>query len=80
MVVHKVVSGLTIYVVLQILMAWEAHVCDCSAQISSYEDIYEEADVNKRRKNYARPLIDLHMKIYRYEERAPESPEEHYKR
>ncbi|URE42116.1 hypothetical protein MUK42_26145 [Musa troglodytarum] len=29
--------------------------------------IYEEADAIKRRKRYARPLIDLHMKIYRYE-------------
>ncbi|KAG6529723.1 probable hexosyltransferase MUCI70 [Zingiber officinale] len=32
-----------------------------------HKSIYEEADAIKRRKRYARPLIDLHMKIYRYE-------------
>ncbi|RZR96219.1 hypothetical protein BHM03_00025201 [Ensete ventricosum] len=32
-----------------------------------HRSIYEEADAIKRRKRYARPLIDLHMKIYRYE-------------
>nr|XP_011458690.1 PREDICTED: uncharacterized protein LOC101293359 isoform X2 [Fragaria vesca subsp. vesca] len=37
--------------------------------------IYEEADANKRRKRYARPLIDLHMKIYRYEGMEPWSPQ-----
>ncbi|KAI5647785.1 hypothetical protein M9H77_33790 [Catharanthus roseus] len=37
------------------------------AQHKHHCSIYEEADSNKRRKRYARPLIDLHMKIYRYE-------------
>ncbi|CAA0819961.1 Protein of unknown function (DUF616 [Striga hermonthica] len=37
------------------------------AQHKHHKSIYEEADSNKRRKRYARPLIDLHMKIYRYE-------------
>ncbi|KAK1273142.1 hypothetical protein QJS04_geneDACA009666 [Acorus gramineus] len=32
-----------------------------------HKSIYEEADAIKRRKRYARPLIDLHIKIYRYE-------------
>ncbi|CAN6688166.1 unnamed protein product [Malus baccata var. baccata] len=37
------------------------------SQHKHHRSIYEEADANKRRKRYARPLIDLHMKIYRYE-------------
>lgn len=37
------------------------------AQHKHHRSIYEEADSNKRRKRYARPLIDLHMKIYRSE-------------
>ncbi|KAB2602371.1 hypothetical protein D8674_003376 [Pyrus ussuriensis x Pyrus communis] len=37
------------------------------SQHKHHHSIYEEADANKRRKRYARPLIDLHMKIYRYE-------------
>ncbi|XP_044508895.1 probable hexosyltransferase MUCI70 isoform X2 [Mangifera indica] len=37
------------------------------AQHKHHRSIYEEADANKRRKRYARPLINLHMKIYRYE-------------
>ncbi|XP_042507742.1 probable hexosyltransferase MUCI70 [Macadamia integrifolia] len=36
-----------------------------------HQSIYEEADAIKRRKRYARPLIDLHMKIYRYEGMEP---------
>lgn len=44
------------------------------AQHKHHRDIYEEADANKRRKRYARPLIDLHMKIYRYEGLEPWSP------
>lgn len=39
-----------------------------------HRSIFEEADSNKRRKRYARPLIDLHMKIYRYEGLEPWSP------
>ncbi|KAH7692345.1 hypothetical protein IHE45_01G060800 [Dioscorea alata] len=39
-----------------------------------HRSIYEEADAIKRRKRYARPLIDLHMKIYRYEGMEPWSP------
>ncbi|THG00605.1 hypothetical protein TEA_008273 [Camellia sinensis var. sinensis] len=44
------------------------------AQHKHHRSIYEEADSNKRRKRYARPLIDLHMKIYRYEGMEPWSP------
>ncbi|KAI8553978.1 hypothetical protein RHMOL_Rhmol05G0060800 [Rhododendron molle] len=44
------------------------------AQHKHHRSIYEEADANKRRKRYARPLIDLHMKIYRYEGMEPWSP------
>ncbi|KAL5561243.1 hypothetical protein UlMin_030990 [Ulmus minor] len=44
------------------------------AQHKHHHSIYEEADSNKRRKRYARPLIDLHMKIYRYEGMESWSP------
>lgn len=44
------------------------------AQHKHHKNIYEEADSNKRRKRYARPLIDLQMKIYRYEGLEPWSP------
>ncbi|CAI9786420.1 unnamed protein product [Fraxinus pennsylvanica] len=44
------------------------------AQHKHHRNIYEEADANKRRKRYARPLIDLHMKIYRYEGMEPWNP------
>lgn len=45
------------------------------AQHKHHQSIYEEADANKRRKRYARPLIDLHMKIYRYEGMEPWNPD-----
>ncbi|GAV77245.1 DUF616 domain-containing protein [Cephalotus follicularis] len=41
------------------------------AQHKHHRCIYEEADANKRRKRYARPLIDLQMKIYYYEGMEP---------
>ncbi|KAL1812261.1 hypothetical protein ACET3Z_022326 [Daucus carota] len=44
------------------------------AQHKHHRDVYEEADANKRRKRYARPLIDLQMKIYRYEGMEPWNP------
>ncbi|KAG5247964.1 hypothetical protein OIU77_020837 [Salix suchowensis] len=44
------------------------------AQHKHHRSIYEEADANKRRKRYARPLIDLHMKIYYYEGMESWSP------
>ncbi|KAI8554928.1 hypothetical protein RHMOL_Rhmol05G0134300 [Rhododendron molle] len=44
------------------------------AQHKHHRSIYEEADANKRRKRYARPLIDLHMKIYHHEGMEPWSP------
>lgn len=44
------------------------------AQHKHHHSIYEEADAIKRRKRYARPLIDLHMKIYSYEGMKPWSP------
>ncbi|KAI6677549.1 hypothetical protein NL676_038345 [Syzygium grande] len=45
------------------------------AQHKHHHSIYEEADANKRRKRYARPLIDLHMKIYKYEGMQSWTPE-----
>ncbi|KAA8538889.1 hypothetical protein F0562_025581 [Nyssa sinensis] len=44
------------------------------AQHKHHKSIYEEADANKRRKQYARPLIDLHMQIYHYEGMEPWNP------
>lgn len=44
------------------------------AQHKHHHSIYEEADANKRRKRYARPLLDLHMKIYYYEGMKAWSP------
>lgn len=44
------------------------------AQHKHHHSIYEEADAIKRRKRYARPLVDLHMKVYRYEGMEPWSP------
>jgi hypothetical protein len=44
------------------------------AQHKHHRSIYEEADANKRRKRYARPLIDLHMKIYYHEGMESWSP------
>ncbi|XWS67708.1 hypothetical protein CRYUN_Cryun04dG0029000 [Craigia yunnanensis] len=41
------------------------------AQHKHHRSIYEEADANKRRKRYARPLIDLHMKIFYYDGMEP---------
>ncbi|KAL1190197.1 putative hexosyltransferase MUCI70 [Cardamine amara subsp. amara] len=41
------------------------------AQHKHHRSIYEEADACKRRKRYARPLVDLQMKIYRYEGLEP---------
>ncbi|KAK8987332.1 hypothetical protein V6N11_027085 [Hibiscus sabdariffa] len=41
------------------------------AQHKHHRSIYEEADANKRRKRYARPLIDLQMMIYYYEGMEP---------
>ncbi|KAM7278362.1 hypothetical protein ACFE04_005496 [Oxalis oulophora] len=41
------------------------------AQHKHSRSIYEEADANKRRKRYARPLIDLHMKVYYSEGMQP---------
>ncbi|MCL7026018.1 hypothetical protein MKW94_030185 [Papaver nudicaule] len=41
------------------------------ARHKHHQSIYEEADAIKRRKRYARPLIDLHAKIYFYEGMEP---------
>lgn len=46
---------------------WRGNHTFAIAQHKYHRSIYEEADAIKRRKRYARPLIDLHMKIYRYE-------------
>ncbi|KZV53335.1 hypothetical protein F511_06477 [Dorcoceras hygrometricum] len=53
---------------------WRGKQTFAIAQHKHHRSIYEEADSNKRRKRYARPLIDLHMKIYRYEGLEPWSP------
>ncbi|WCJ39921.1 hypothetical protein M5689_020869 [Euphorbia peplus] len=50
---------------------WRGNNTFAIAQHKHHRNIYEEADANKRRKRYARPLIDLHMKIYRYEGLEP---------
>ncbi|KAK6151644.1 hypothetical protein DH2020_014279 [Rehmannia glutinosa] len=50
---------------------WRGKYTFAIAQHKHHRNIYEEADSNKRRKRYARPLIDLHMKIYRYEGLEP---------
>ncbi|CAN6162681.1 unnamed protein product [Urochloa humidicola] len=39
-----------------------------------HRSIYEEGDAIKRRKRYARPLVDLQMKMYYYEGMEPWSP------
>ncbi|XP_068654213.1 probable hexosyltransferase MUCI70 [Aristolochia californica] len=41
------------------------------ARHKHHRSIFEEADAIKRRKRYARPLIDLQMKIYLYEGMEP---------
>ncbi|XP_002980574.2 uncharacterized protein LOC9656562 isoform X1 [Selaginella moellendorffii] len=41
------------------------------ARHKHHKSIYEEADANKRRKRYARPLIDKHMEIYKREGMQP---------
>ncbi|XP_051149215.1 probable hexosyltransferase MUCI70 [Andrographis paniculata] len=53
---------------------WRGKYTFAIAQHKHHRSIYEEADSNKRRKRYARPLIDLHMKIYSYEGMKPWGP------
>lgn len=53
---------------------WRGKYTFAIAQHKHHRNVFEEADSNKRRKRYARPLIDLHMKIYRYEGMEPWSP------
>ncbi|XP_024988687.1 uncharacterized protein LOC112523352 isoform X2 [Cynara cardunculus var. scolymus] len=53
---------------------WRGRHTFAIAQHKHHKSIYEEADSNKRRKRYARPLIDHHIKIYRYEGLDPWSP------
>ncbi|KAK9070863.1 hypothetical protein SSX86_009431 [Deinandra increscens subsp. villosa] len=53
---------------------WRGKYAFAIAQHKHHKNIYEEADSNKRRKRYARPLIDRHMKIYRYEGLEPWTP------
>ncbi|XP_075511309.1 putative hexosyltransferase MUCI70 [Primulina tabacum] len=54
---------------------WRGKQTFAIAQHKHHRSIYEEADSNKRRKRYARPLIDLQMKMYRYEGMEPWSPQ-----
>ncbi|KAL4185838.1 hypothetical protein AMTRI_Chr10g7870 [Amborella trichopoda] len=53
---------------------WRGRNTFAISQHKHHRSIYEEADANKRRKRYARPLIDLHMKIYVYEGMEAWSP------
>ncbi|MQL73303.1 hypothetical protein Taro_005657 [Colocasia esculenta] len=53
---------------------WHGQHTFAIARHKHHRSIYEEADAIKRRKRYARPLIDLHMKIYHYEGMEPWSP------
>lgn len=46
---------------------WRGKYTFAIASHKYHRSIYEEADGIKRRKRYARPLIDQHMKIYKYE-------------
>jgi hypothetical protein len=41
------------------------------ARHKHHRSVYEEADACKRRKRYARPLIDKHMEVYRKEGLQP---------
>lgn len=59
---------------LQCRYLWRGKHTFAIAQHKHHRSIYEEADSNKRRKRYARPLIDLHMKIYYYEGMKPWNP------
>ncbi|KAI5061025.1 hypothetical protein GOP47_0023530 [Adiantum capillus-veneris] len=45
------------------------------ARHKHHKSIHEEADANKRRKRYARPLIDKQVEIYQLEGMQPWSPE-----
>ncbi|KAH7299035.1 hypothetical protein KP509_25G070300 [Ceratopteris richardii] len=47
------------------------------ARHKHHKSIYEEADANKRRKRYARPLIDKQMEIYRLEGMKPWRAKKH---
>ncbi|ONK64311.1 uncharacterized protein A4U43_C07F24370 [Asparagus officinalis] len=53
---------------------WRGKYTFAIARHKHHRSIYEEGDAIKRRKRYARPLVDLHMKIYRYEGMEPWSP------
>lgn len=46
---------------------WRGNHTFAIARHKHHQSIYEEGDAIKRRKRYARPLVDLQMKIYRYE-------------
>ncbi|XP_078444706.1 sept9 (DUF616) isoform X2 [Wolffia australiana] len=46
---------------------WRGNYTFAIATHKHHRSIFEEGDAIKRRKRYARPLIDIHMKIYRYE-------------
>ncbi|XP_020243621.1 uncharacterized protein LOC109821869 isoform X2 [Asparagus officinalis] len=53
---------------------WRGKYTFAIAQHKHHKSIYEEGDAIKRRKRYARPLVDLQMKIYYYEGMEPWSP------
>ena len=71
LVLFKVKGG---YLFVAYRYLWRGKNTYAISQHKHHRNVYEEADANKRRKRYARPLIDLHMKIYRYEGLEPWSP------
>ncbi|KAG0604579.1 hypothetical protein M758_10G181500 [Ceratodon purpureus] len=50
---------------------WRENQSFAIAQHKHHRSVYEEADACKRRKRYARPLIDKHMEVYRNEGLQP---------
>ncbi|XP_024382817.1 probable hexosyltransferase MUCI70 isoform X2 [Physcomitrium patens] len=50
---------------------WRENQSFAIAQHKYHRSVYEEADACKRRKRYARPLIDQHMEVYRKEGLQP---------
>ncbi|TVU07571.1 hypothetical protein EJB05_40933 [Eragrostis curvula] len=53
---------------------WRGKYTFAVAAHKHHRSIYEEGDAIKRRKRYARPLVDLQMKMYYYEGMEPWSP------
>lgn len=54
---------------------WRDHNSFAIAQHKHHRSVYQEAEAVKRRKRYARPLVDKHMDVYRKEGLKPWSAE-----